>query len=250
MRGDNRVRGTVGYHSNVYVRTYRPGFYSHYDRCRGYYGHWGSYYHGWYGYGFYGGWYWRLRPVYAIDEFFYNPFIFWLYADRWDEYYYTRWYGSDYYSYPYLRLPFDRPGVFYPTESLRDLMLGVSMLPAQQQGNFRYGLIDMVSRLESALSQRLGRTVVLGRNEIVVTHYQMLEGAAQLDGFVSADALQFPFKALLDLNDTNYNYVFIPTQTDGTPADAEVYELRRLNERIEQLGGTNEFPPEEGGATD
>lgn len=242
MRRDAQVNRVVQVHTTQYTRVYRPLFVSRYNACHGYYTRWGTYYRPWYRYGFYGGWYWGLRPVYDIHVWFYNPIIFWLYADRWDDYYYQRWYGSDYYSYPHLRLQYPRPGAFYPTEALRDLSLGVSVLPARQQANFRYGLVDLTTKLEAALTERVGYQIQLGRNDIVVTHYQMLDGAVSLDGYVAADAQQFPFKALIDFDDPNNNFAFIPPATGGEPNEAQVYELRRMNERIEQLGGTNEFP--------
>ncbi|MBI3557198.1 MAG: hypothetical protein HY074_13120 [Deltaproteobacteria bacterium] len=237
MRHDDRVNRFVGPHSSRYEHTYRPTFYRHYDRCTNvWYPRWHGYYRPWYRYGFYGGWYWRLRPVYDIHVYFYNPLLFWLYADSWDDYYYRRWYGSDYDSYPYLRLQWPRPGTFYPTEALRDLALGISMLPSRDQGNFRYGLIDVSNKLEAALGKQLGR------NDIIVTHYQMLEAAVQLDGMVSSDDRQIPFKALIDFQDPAANYVFFPNTPDGQPTDGQLYDLRQMNERIEQMGGTNEFP--------
>jgi hypothetical protein len=243
MRRDARVSRFVGPHEARYRNTYRPVFYRHYDRCTNvWYPRYHYYYRPWYAHGFYGGWYWPLRPVYVIDNYFYNPIIFWLYADQWDDYYYQRWYGSDYYSYPYLRQPWQRPGAFYPTESLRDLALGISMLPALEQANFKYGLGDVVGRLERELSLRSGRTVYLQRNDIIVTHYQMLESAVVLDGMVSNDYQQFPFKALIDLDDVQRNYVFIPGPSETEPVGERLYQLRQMNERIEQLGGTNEFP--------
>jgi hypothetical protein len=246
MHNDGRVNRWVQPHYNMYMHTYRPVFVSHYDRCsRYYYPRWGTYYRPWYRYGFYGGWYWGLRPYYDIHTYFWNPVVFWLYGDAWDDYYYYRWYGSDYWSHPVLHTHFPRPGAFYPTESLRDLLVGVSTMPVLEQENFRTGLLTLVSQLEAQLSQRLGGTVMLGRNEIAVTHYQMLEGAVEIDGFATpshaAGETQFAFKAYLDLNDPANDSVFIPG--GDQPTDGELYQLRQMNERIEQRGGTNEFPP-------
>lgn len=244
MRRDGRVNSVVNNHVNAYTHTYRPVFYTHYNRCTGYYGRYGNSYRPWYRHGFYGGYYWRLRPVYDIHLHFWNPIIFWLYADQWDDYYYSKWYGSDWWSYPNLRQHWSRPGVFYPTEAMRDLALGVSQMTPNEQGNFRTGLIDLSNRIEATLTARLGYSIVLQRNDVVVTHYQIVEGAVVLDGFISAEAQQFAFKAYLDLNDPAMNSLFVPGPGEGEPTDGQIRELRIMNERIEQLGGTNEFPPE------
>ncbi|MBI3557820.1 MAG: hypothetical protein HY074_16285, partial [Deltaproteobacteria bacterium] len=164
--------------------------------------------------------------------------IFWLYGDVWDDYYYRTWYGSGWGSYPEMQIPFRRPGVFYPTVAMRDLAMGVSEMPIREQANFRVGIIGLANTLEQKLSDGLATPVVLGRNDIVVTHYQMLEEAVVLDGFVSADARQFPFKALLDLQDPNGNLVFVPATSDGEPTPEQLAELQVLNERILQLGGS------------
>jgi hypothetical protein len=124
--------------------------------------------------------------------------------------------------------------VFYPTEELRDLATSLSVLPAVEQGNFRLGLIELVNRLQSDLGNQLGYTVVLGRNDVVVTHYQVLETAVVLEGFVANDARQTAFKALLDLDNPSSNLVFVPV---GEPSDEQLAELQTLNERIIELGG-------------
>lgn len=242
MRRDPRVNRFVHGHIDAYRRLYRPGFYSRYNVYGHYYTRWGAWYRPWYRYGFYGGWYWRLYPVYDIYSEFWNPLVCWLWADSWDDYYYRTWYGSDYDSYPDLQLRFSRPGVFYPTVAMRDLLLGVSSMLPQEQGNFRVGLIDLTNRLETILAQRVGRPLALGRNDIVVTHYQMLETAAVLDGYVAADTQQFPFKALLDLSNPTANLVFVPDASGAEPSPDQLAQLRLINDRIEQLGGTNEFP--------
>jgi hypothetical protein len=230
MRSNPRVNVFVGPHVNVYTHTYRPIFVQRYNVYNGYYGHYSSYYRPWYRYGFYGGFYYPLVPVYDIHEHFYNPMVFWFYGDSWDDNYYSTWYGSDYYSYPDLQRRFMRPGVFYPTVAMRDLALGVSSMPAREQSAFRVGMNDLVSKLDAKMFPAR-----IDRNEIVVSHYQMLESAVVLEGFVSPDSRQFPFKALLDLNDPQMNLLFVPVA--GEVDDSQLYELRMLNERIEHLGG-------------
>lgn len=244
MRGDTRVVRVVAPHVEVYRSRYMPIFRDRVSYYNNHYSRWGGYYHPWHRHGFYGGWYWRLSPVYEIHDHFWNPIVFWLWCDSWDDYYYNRWYGSDWWSYPDLRRHFPAPGVFYPTVAMRDLALGISLMTPLEQGNFRIGLIDLVSQLQRILSERAGFQVAFGRNDIVVTHYQMLESAVVLDGFVGSEAGQYPFKALLDLNTPSQNVVFVPGMGEGEPSDGQLLQLRELNERVERLGGTNEFPPE------
>lgn len=234
MRRDPRVMRVVNRHALIYQNRYRPVFEQRYGMINNWYPHYREVYAPWYRYGFRGGFYYPIRAVYDIDAYFWNATVFWLYADEWDEGYYQTWYGSDYYSNPFLQAPFGHPGVFYPTEELRDLAEAASMLPLREQANFRGGLSSLVDQLQQQLSGQLGNPVMLGRNELVLTHYQLLETAVVLDGFVGADGAQFAFKALIDLEDPSQNLVFVPS---GDPSDEQLQTLNAINDRIAADGG-------------
>ncbi|MBI3558005.1 MAG: hypothetical protein HY074_17210 [Deltaproteobacteria bacterium] len=236
MRSNTRVNILVTGHSNIYVNSYRPVFVTRYSVYNNYYPRWGGYYRPWYRHGFYGGFYYPLYPVYDIHTHFYCPLVFWLYADSWDDNYYRTWYGSDWGSYPVLQTRFSRPGVYYPTVAIRDLALGVASMPMIEQGNFRLGMINLMNQLEQKIAQGLSQPISFGRNDIAITHYQMLEEAITIEGFATTAGRQFSFKALLDLREPSTNLVFVPTSDQQS--DAALLELRLLNERIEQLGGT------------
>ncbi len=236
MRGNTRVNILVTGHSNMYMHSYRPVFHTRYGIYNNYYPRWGGYYRPWYRHGFYGGFYYPLSPVYDIHTNFYCPLVFWLYADSWDDNYYRTWYGSDFDSNPVLQTRFSRPGVYYPTVAIRDLALGVASMPVIAQGNFRLGMINLMNQLEQKITLGLNQRIILGRNDIAVTHYQVLNDAIVVEGFATTVGRQFSFKALLDLTDPAMNLVFVPT-SDQT-SDAALLELRMLNERIEKLGGT------------
>lgn len=244
MRGDFRVVNVVQPHVTIYQNRYMPIFRTQVGVYHNHYARWGSAYRPWYRHGFHGGFYYPLVPVYAIHEYFYSPLVFWLWCDSFDEHYYHTWYGSEFYSYPELRAPFFRPGVFYPTVAMRDLSLSVAGMPVREQINFRAGLEKLVRDLEARLA--LG----LGRNDIVINHYQMLDQAVVVEGFVSSLERQLPFKALFDLNNFNANILFTPAAWGGEPTEEQLLELRLLNERIAYYGGqiSYEETPVEPGA--
>ena len=84
--------------------------------------------------------------------------------------------------------------------------------------------------------------MVLGRNDIVVNRYEILDrGGVVVEGFVAHDNQQFAFKGLLDLNDPNQTLVFAPAAVQAAPSDAQLLDLRGLNDRIMLMGGTDEL---------
>ena len=238
MRGNTRVNTIVTVHVNSYRNEQRPIVVNRYNVYQQtYYPRYHDAYRPWYNYGFRGGFYYPFTPVYDIQESFYNPIIFWMYADQYDETYYNTWYGSDMYSYRELQTRNARPGVFFPTQTIRDLGLGVSTMPIGQQANFRSGMNKLADQLEWKLREGLDSSIMLGRSDIVISHYETLNDALVIEGFVSADARQFPFKALFDLNNSDMNMVFTPASFDGAPSDEQLADLRELNERIAYYGG-------------
>ncbi|MBI3557302.1 MAG: hypothetical protein HY074_13645 [Deltaproteobacteria bacterium] len=239
MRNNTRVNTIVTVHVNTYRTEVRPVVINRYNVYQTtYYPRYHDAYRPWYHYGFRGGFYYPVTPVYDIQLSFYNPIIFWMYADQYDETYYNTWYGSDLYSYRELQLRNGRPGVYFPTQTIRDLGLGVSTMPIRQQANFRAGLTKLADQLEWKLREGLDSSITLGRSDIVVSHFETLNDALVIEGFVSADARQFPFKALFDLNNFEMNMVFVPASFDGAPTADQLADLRELNERIAYYGGS------------
>jgi hypothetical protein len=102
-------------------------------------------------------------------------------------------------------------------------------------------------QLELRVSQRVGTTVQLDRNAIVISHNQVLDDRAVLvDGFVTyGQNVQMPFRALLDLTDADQESIFVPSSNTEQPSAAEVQELQQLNNRVTSVGGVIEDPTQE-----
>jgi len=242
MRHDPRVSSYVGHGGDVYRNNYRIHVEERsrsYDSCHDRYSPF--YRQCWYEHHFYG-FYWPFRVILDLDAYLWHPYVCWFYCDTWDDYYYRQWYGDAYDRYPELRTPFYRGGVFYPTDSLNDLLVGMGSADIDQQIGFRRAMTDTVRKVESQLSMDFNATVVLGRNDIVVSKYQLLDNSVVLEGFVNYGNNQFAFKALLDFSDIRNDVLFMPTQTTGQPSQASVIEIDRLNDRIVDLGGVIEQP--------
>ena len=159
---------------------------------------------------------------------------------------YNTWYGPNYGAFAAYPGQFYRVGVFYPTVAFRDLAVGVSDWPVDRQVIFRRKMHDFTAQLEVRVSQRIGNTVVFDRNDIVVSHHQVIDNAAVvIHGFVNHGNAQMPFKALLDFTPTNQDSIFIPASNTDQPSDAEVQELQQMNDRIVSLGGVIEDPSQD-----
>ena len=184
-------------------------------------------------YGFFGGYYYPVRPRYDIHVHFTYPLVYWLYVDTLDEEYYRAWYGNDYEQYRFEVFPFAR--VFYPTDTLCDLMTEVSALSALQQHHFRLGLVNVVESLQSQISNYLVARFAFGDSDIVLTHYRNLDNKAiVLSGFVDRGELHVSFKALVDLEDNKQSLVFMPTSQK--PVEQELETLTKINDRMRQYG--------------
>jgi len=210
----------------------RGGRYGGYYRDFG----WHNYYHGFWGYGFFGGFYYPFRPCFGIADYFFYPALYWLYVDAIEDAFYLAWYPNYYYGNPIT--PFPYVGVWYPTEELVDMGVEVSAQPDIAQDNFRQGMTLLTQALTQQIANNLDASVTLGTNEIVVTHYQNLQDTAYaMDGFVDSPSLNLhvAFKALVDMSDPSKSMVFVPTGAQPTPADDGI--LNMINQRIIALGG-------------
>jgi hypothetical protein len=237
MRRDREVVRIVNNHSTYYVRNQRTIVVSRYTYVNNYRTRYYTQYTPWYRYGFRGGYYYQVRPYYDIHTYYWNPMFGWLYVSSWDYHYYRTWYGNDYYTYPELQRPFTYVGAFYPTEDFRDLNLEISWLPNYKHVNYRRALQSLASQIDEEIKYQTYNRGRLNRNDIIVNNYQVLphEEGVVIEGFVSNDLHQFPFKALLDLERPDESYFFIPRSAN--PTTAELNELELLNQRILYLGG-------------
>jgi hypothetical protein len=234
--------GAVRTHYDQYVKD----FYPRYERMSHYTGYYGKpsyryYYRNYHRHGFYGGYYYPVRPYLNFGTYFYYPIGYWLFNRTPAPRYYHTYYGSEV-------QPFTYAGVLYPTDTLRDLVVDVSGMENEAQGNFREDINFLMKMLTQRLAEITKEKVTLEAGNVVITHYNNLDNRAiVIEGFVDNDDLDIhlPFKALLDLERTDRNLLFIPTREE--PTDADLRELGAMNDRIKQLGGdpfaAHEEPP-------
>lgn len=233
-RGHDGVVGKVTDNAKLYYSGYHDRHVARQgDWDRHYHdNHFRYYYSNWYRHGFYGGYWYPVRPCYDIHLYFWYPILYWFYMDSWDPDYYRVWY-PDYDGYV---VPFKYARVFYPSDTFRDLGIEVSAMSIVQQMNFREDLVQVVDTLAQTISDNLESSIVLSDNDIVINHYENLEDQAiVIEGFVDRDDLHLAFKALLDLNDTTQTLVFAPVNQE--PTDSDLITLQTINDRIQALGG-------------
>lgn len=238
FRRDTRVVRYIddyGYNWNL---RYRPIVYDRYNSYYSYYVTYRDRYSDWYRYGFYGGFAYSFRPVFDISIYFYNPLVYWCYSYDRDDYYYSRWYGNDYDRYYELRQPFPYVGVYFPTDSFRDLLIGVGSMDVNRQLAFRGGFRSVTDILRTKLSQTLGTNVSFSSNDIVVTNFDLLRNdAIVFEGWVNYYNQYYPFKAFIDLNQPNQSIVFITNSQRYDASLDAARDLEMMNGRISQLGG-------------
>lgn len=193
----------------------------------------------WRAHGFYGGFYWGFHPILAIDTYFYNPLVYWFYVGAFNEAYYRTWYQGEYDAYPELHQSFGYPGLYYPTENLRQLLFGVSAMPVANQVHFRQAVSVFTQRLAQSLANRLGVRITLSKGDIVVTHYEILgtDDGIELEGFATHNGSSFDFKGLLDINTPSNTSVIAPVALDATPTSAQIQSLDEMNAKIGELKG-------------
>ncbi len=242
MRRDVRVGSWVNIQAGRYRSAYYPTYVTRTSWYNSYYPTWRNHYNPWGRFGFYGGFRWDLRPVADIGVYFYNPMISWFYATDYDDHYYNTWYNSGITTYPEMRRPFPYSGVYYPTEEFRDLNLGMSQASMESQVNYRSAMIDFTLQLQQQVSGILGYQAALSANDIVVTHYQQLNGdsGVVIEGWVSYQQQQsYPFKAYLNLY-TGTSSLFVTGSNGQSPSQTEIDTLNGLNSQIQDAGGVIE----------
>jgi hypothetical protein len=195
------------------------------------------YYSGYYKHGFYGGFFYPVRSA-RIDAYFAYPMVEWLFAsdydsDYWNDYYDRQWENGDS-SAPVVQFPY--AGIFYPTDTIRDLAVEVSAMSAALQAQFRVAMISFVGQLQQQISDQLTAPITLDQYEVVINHYQNLGNQAiVVEGFVDKGGAQYAFKGLLDLVDPSQTTVFVPTAQD--PDASDIAKLDAMNARIVRMGG-------------
>ncbi|WP_058535725.1 hypothetical protein [Legionella saoudiensis] len=229
---------------NGYRQQYHNQFYNNNLRRFNVYGrYWqNNYYHDWYSawyrWGFYGGFWYPVRPYFEIDNYFTYPAVQWFFMDEEvTPEYYTTYYSSS-------KAPessgcsgvFPYKHAYFPTDTLRDLLVEVSGFPQDLRCNFRIAVINMTSNLQQAINNYFAASFTFQQNDIVVNYYQNLHNKAiVISGFVNQGNINVAFEALLELHHPDRSITFVP---DGqTPTESQLNVLEQMNERIKQLGG-------------
>jgi hypothetical protein len=202
------------------------GFYRN-DAYRYHYSHW-------FGHGFCGGYYYPVYPWYDIGSYFVYPMVNWMYVGAVDTDYYREWYGADYDVCPVKGFPYAR--AYFPTQQIRDLGTDMSALDAATQCNFRTAMVLMSKSIVDQVSATIAATYAVGDSDIVVNHYENLDNqSVVLEGFVTQDNINVPFKAVLDLVTPANTLVFMPKDAD--PSATQLNDLDNLNQQIKNHGG-------------
>ena len=243
-RRDAGAIRSINKNSGEWRAAHRAGILQRSPIFRGYYRNAGyrDYYSHWYVDGFYGGFYYPVRDCDNIDTYFTYPMVYWLMDGSDDSGYWTKYYQNwgrtskaPPQAYPVEVFPY--AGIFYPTDTLRDLGIDVSTLSAEMQWHFRTAMNIFVQNLVQQLADEAGTAVQLGDNELVIDHYQNLNNhSLVIEGFVDHDGIQYAFKALINLDDPNKTSVFVPT-SDEPANDPNAAALTSMNDQIKALGG-------------
>jgi hypothetical protein len=188
---------------------------------------------------FFGGFYYGFHPVLDIDAYFYNPLVYWFYVGAANDAYYRTWYAADYDAHPELHRPFAYPGLYYPTENLRQMLFGVSAMPIDKQIRFREAMGLFTQRIAQNLANATGQHVLLSKGDITVTHYEVVgyDDAIVLEGFVNFNGNSHDFKGMLDLENPAQTTVIAPISLDVAPTPPQVQTLDALNARIAEMKG-------------
>jgi hypothetical protein len=242
MRRDVRINTWVNVQNNYWRSNYYPTYVVRSGWYNSYYPTWRTHYNSWYRWGFYGGFYWNFRPVVDIGVYFYNPMVSWFYTPSYDPYYYSTWYNGGVTAYPIMSRPFPYTGIYYPTEEFRDLNLGMSQASLPAQANYRQAMIDFTLKLQQQVANIVGFNVVLSANDIVISHYQQLNGdtGVVIEGFVTYQQQNsYPFKGYLNLTNGTAS-VFVTGSSGQNPSQGELNQLNTVNSQIQNAGGVVE----------
>lgn len=202
-------------------------------------------YNRWYKWGFHGGYWYPLRPFFSIQNYFTYPTVQWFFVDDTTaaEYFHT-YYASEEAPPSSCLKEFSYKNIYFPSDTLRDLLVEASAFPLELRCNFRSAVINLTNQLKGGISKRNSMLFSFHQNDIALTYYHNLENKAiVIVGFINQGKINIAFEGLLDLKNPKKSSVFIP---DGPiPTDYQLQQLYQLNSRIRDLGGDPFSAPQE-----
>jgi hypothetical protein len=225
---------------------YRWGIYRHF-----WFDYYRFYYSDWFRWGFYGGFWYPVRPWVDIEVYFVYPMVYWFYQDQFDPAYFVEYYepvvppyvppGEDPVPAPDPTTcdvsQFPYAGVYFASDTLRDLLVEASGFPGQLRCTFMKSITLMTDQLRSQIgAQFQQQDFAFDANDVVINHYENLQNQAiTLAGFVDHGGLHIAFQGMLDLVDPTQTSVLVPQ--GQSPTGDEINRLQSINDRVKSLGG-------------
>lgn len=192
------------------------------------------YYSGWFRFGWYGGFWYPVRPCWTIETYFEYPLVNWFYATTWTPDYWNAYYSETEPQGCSDRFPY--AGIYFPTDSLRDMLVEVSGMEMDRRCNFRTGVILMTNSIRDQLSAQTGVAFTFNTNDVVINHYDNLQNQAlSVAGIVDNGTIQIPFQGVIDLLDASRTVVIVAGGQN--PTGDEVNQVQSMNQKVTALGG-------------
>lgn len=239
----NSPRNAIWFNQvNAYKQSYNHHFHQSYIHKFQIYNqfwhnpHFHFWYQPWFQWGFFGGFWYPVREVF-IQEYFYYPDVQWFYVEEpVPVEYYQDYYPEEPLPPPSCQVTFPYRQVYFPTDTLRDLLVEVSGFPQYLRCHFREAVINFTDQLKDQVNNHFSVNLTFQQNDIVVNYYQNLQNRAiVIAGFVSHDQINMAFEGLLDLDNPDQSISFSPSGQN--PTQEELQLLDELNNRITSLGG-------------
>lgn len=214
---DNRQR------FNVYEQNWKNG----HDRIQ---------FNRWHQWGFYGGFWYPIRPFFAIENYFTYPTVQWLFVnDSVAPEYFNNYYSEKAPPADCVKA-FTYKNVYFPSDTLRDLLIEASAFPQDLRCNFRTALINITTQLKKTINKQNSILFAFKHNDIVINHYQNLQNKViVVAGFINQGKIKVSFEALMDLQKPSQSISFIPASSK--PTDKQLQRLYQLTNRIRELNG-------------
>ena len=253
IRRDRRISNLVEWQVASYTVRHRPDVTRRFQQARRIWVQQPAQWALWYDYGFYGGYYWDIGQEIEISDYYYNPVINYYFTGEYDWYFFDSYYrdwssftseddSTTYGNYQEVyREVFPFVGAFLPTETLRDLLIGVSGMAIQFQNEFKLSLKKVAEQMQNQLRRSLGQNFKFGRNDIIITHYRLLDGIGTvIEGTAGQGATQFPMKAVLNFEFPERSLAFVALTTNPKLVPSDVMLLDKVNDEIDRLFHGNE----------
>lgn len=181
---------------------------------------------------FYPGFEYGTQAWLDVDTDLGDPNVQWCLDTTFDAGFYQTYYESEFTKHKYLQQAFPYAGTWTPTESLHQLLNGVSGMTPDKQSHFHRGLILMTE----VLAQKLGTQA----NQLAVEldHYEVLnlDDGLTLVGVVSLNNQPFSFQGVINLDHPHSSDVFV-TSFDTDLNNDQIGALNRVNATIDSLRG-------------